>query len=575
MFSTIGRTALNHKRRPFAPLTLEQLEDRCVLSAAYLQTNLVSDLPGVANTTDPNLVNPWGIVASSSSAFWIADNGTGLSTLYNGSGTPQSLVVTIPPPAGGTSTAAPTGIVFNSTTDFSVSSGGKTGTAAFIFATEDGTISGWSPKVNATNAILEVDNSAVGPGAVYKGLALGNNTANGNLLFATNFRAGTVDVFDKNFKSVNLGATAFTDTTLPAGFAPFGIRNIGGKLYVTYAMQNDVKHDDVAGPGNGFIDVYDTNGNLVQHFASGGTLNSPWGLAVAPSNFGTLSNDLLVGNFGDGLINAFNATTGDFIGQLQGTNGNTVHIDGLWGLNFGNGASAGPTNTLFFTAGINGERNGLFGSLQPSVTGSDNDRFVDQVFQDLLNRQADDAGLTFWTGQLDQGVTRSQVVAGIEKSTEYLTDVVQKAYQQFLHRPGDSNGVSFWVNFIQQGGTVEGMEAGIASSSEYFQVRGGGTNSGFLTALYQDALGRAIDTNGQNFFTQQLNGGATLNQVASQVLASMEFQQNLVKSDFQLLLHRTPDNAGLTFYGNALQQGQTDQQIAASIGGSDEFFGKL
>ena len=420
-----------------------------------------------------------------------------------------------------------------------------------------------------------MDNSAGGTGAVYKGLALGNNTTNSNLLFATNFRAGTIDVFDKTFKPVDLGPNAFTDATLPAGFAPFGIRNIGGKLFVTYAQQNDAKHDDVAGPGNGFIDVFDTSGNLLQHFASGGTLNSPWGLALAPSNFGTLSNALLVGNFGDGLINAFNPTTGAFLGQLQGVNGNTVHIDGLWGLDFGNGASAGPTNTLFFTAGINAERNGLFGSLQPSVTGSANDQFVDQVYQDLLGRQADDTGLAFWTAQLDQGVTRSQVVAGIESSTEYLTDTVQKAYQQFLHRPADQNGLNFWVSFLQQGNTVEQMEAGIVSSTEYFQVRGGGTNNGFLTALFQDALNRPVDSAGQNFFTQQFAAGATLGQVASQVFASPELQKDLVTSDFQQLLHRAPDNAGLTFYTNALQQGQTDQQIVASIAASDEFFSHL
>jgi uncharacterized protein (TIGR03118 family) len=545
------------------------------LSGAYLQTNLVSDLPGVANTTDPNLVNPWGIVASSGSPFWINDNGAGLSTLYNGSGTPQSLVVTIPPPAGGTPPAAPTGIVVNTTSDFMVSSGGKTGTAAFIFATEDGTISAWSPKVNATNAILEIDNSTVGLGAVYKGLALGNDSINGNRLFATNFRAGTVDVFDKNFKAVKLGATAFQDPTLPAGFAPFGISNIGGKIFVTFAMQDDAKHDDVAGPGNGFIDVFDTNGTLLQHFASGGDLNSPWGLAMAPGNFGTFSGDLIVGNFGDGVIHAFNLTTGAEVGQLQDVNGNAVRIDGLWGLDFGNGASAGPKNTLFFTAGINAERNGLFGSLQPSVTGGANTRFVDQVFQDLLSRQADDSGLAFWTAQLDAGATRQQVVAGIENSTEYLTDAVQKAFQQYLHRSADPNGLNFWLNFLQQGNSIEQMQAGIVSSTEYFQVRGGGTNNGFLTALFQDALGRAVDANGQTFFNQEFANNVPLSTIASQVISSAEFQTDLVKNDFQQILHRAADNTGISFYIGLLQQGQTDQQIAASIAGSDEFFNKL
>ncbi len=583
MFNAISLPDSSNKRRSRAPHpgarpALEQLEERCVLSTAFLETNLVSNLAGVAKTTDPNLVNPWGIVASATSPFWINDNGSGLSTLYTGAGVPQSLVVTIPPPGGSPAgtTAAPTGIVFNSTSsDFVVTSGGKSGKAAFIFATEDGTISAWSPAVNATNAILEVDKSAATPPAVYKGLALGSNSTNGNLLFATNFSAGTVDVFDKNFAAVNLGAGAFTDPTLPAGFAPFGISNIGGKLYVTYAMQDADKHDDVAGAGNGFIDVYDTSGHMLQRLVSGGNLNSPWGLALAPSNFGSLSNDLLVGNFGDGLINAYNPTTGAFVGQVTDIRGNAVHVDGLWGLSFGNGGSAGPTNTLFFTAGVNGERDGLFGSLSPSITGSANNRFVDQVYQDLLNRQADPTGLAFFSGELDQGMTRSQVVAQLENTTEYRTVVVQKAFQQFLHRAADTAGVNFWVNFLQQGKTIEQLGEGLVTSSEYLQSRGGGTTSGFLSALYQDALGRAIDTSAQTFYTQQIAAGTTMSQVAAEIFASTEFQQDLVQGLFQQFLHRAADTGGLNSFVAALQQGQTDQQIIPSIAGSTEFFQPL
>jgi uncharacterized protein (TIGR03118 family) len=552
-------------RRP----SLEVLERRCLLSGAYLQTNLVSDLPGVARTTDANLRNPWGIVASATSPFWIADNATGVSTLYNGSGVAQSLVVTIPPPAGGTPPAAPTGIVFNSTTSFVVSSGGKSGAAAFLFATEDGTISGWNPTVDTTHAILEVDNSA--PGAVYKGLALGSN-ASGNLLFAANFNAGTVDVFDTSFHTVNL---PFHDPTLPAGFAPFGIRNIGGSLYVTYAMQDAAKHDDVAGPGNGFIDVFDTNGNLLRRLVSGDVLNSPWGLALAPSTFGAFSNDLLVGNFGDGLINAFNPATGAALGQVLDVHGNAIHIDGLWGLSFGNGGSAGSTSTLFFTAGINGERNGLFGSLQPSLVGTPNQIFVDQVYQALLNRQAEPAGLTFWANQLDQGVTRSQVVAGIEGSTEFLTAEVQNAYTQFLHRAADAGGLTSGVNALKQGATLEQVEAGLVGSTEYFQSRGGGTNSGFLTALYQDALNRALDTGGQALFTQQLTSGTTTAQVAAEVFASPEFRQDVVQGFYQRFLHRAADTAGLNSFVAALQQGQQEKDVEAAILASAEFFQQL
>ncbi len=329
----------------------------------YQQTNLVSDLPGVAKVTDPHLINSWGILHNSTSPFWIADNGTGVSTLYNGAGTPIALVVTIPPPGGSPAgtTAAPTGVVFNGTSGFVVSNGTTSGPARFIFSTEDGTISGWNPAVNPTNAILEVDNSQASPSAVYKGLAMGSN-ATGTFLYATNFRAGTVDVFDSSFHQVSL-AGSFTDPSLLPGYAPFGIANIGGELYVTYALQNAEKHDDVAGPAHGFVNIYDTNGNLIRRLVTRGRLNSPWGLALAPSSFGRFSNDLLIGNFGDGRINAIDPATGDFLGQLRDTNNNPITINGLWGLDFGNGANAGPTTMLFFTSGLNDEADGLFGSI--------------------------------------------------------------------------------------------------------------------------------------------------------------------------------------------------------------------
>ena len=333
----------------------------------YQQTNLVSDLPGVARVTDPHLVNSWGIVHSATSPFWISDNGTGVSTLYNGAGTPfppaAPLVVTIPPPGGSPAgtTAAPTGVVFNGTAGFRVSNGTMSGVALFIFSTEDGTISGWSPAVDLHNAILAVDKSQASPDAVYKGLAIGSN-ASGTFLYATNFRAGTVDVFNSQFHQVSL-AGSFSDPNLLPGYAPFGIANLGGNLYVTYALQNAAKHDDVAGPAHGFVDIYDTNGNLIQRLVTRGRLNSPWGLAMAPATFGRFRNDLLVGNFGDGRVNAVDPATGDFLGQLRDANNTPITIDGLWGLDFGNDANAGPKTTLFFTAGINGEADGLFGSL--------------------------------------------------------------------------------------------------------------------------------------------------------------------------------------------------------------------
>jgi uncharacterized protein (TIGR03118 family) len=334
----------------------------------YQQTNLVSDLANTAEFTDPNLVNPWGLSDSATSPWWVSDNGTGLSTLYRGTGQAVPLVVTIPPPAGSPAgtTAAPTGTVFNSTTGFVVSQNGVSGPARFLFATEDGTISGWNPSVNGTNAILAVDRSKVRSGAVYKGLATATN-ADGTFLYATNFRFGTVEMFDANFKLVR----SFTDRRLSRDcplrhqcYAPFGIQTIGNYLYVTFALQDDQKHDDVAGAGHGFVDVFNTYGKLVRRFASRGSLNSPWGLALAPANFGEFSNDLLVGNFGNGHINVFNPKTGAFLGQLRSSKGHFIVIDGLWALAFGNGASAGATNQLFFTAGLDGEEHGLFGFIQ-------------------------------------------------------------------------------------------------------------------------------------------------------------------------------------------------------------------
>jgi uncharacterized protein (TIGR03118 family) len=325
-------------------------------ASGYTEFDLVSDILGLAAHTDANLVNPWGMASSATSPIWVSDNGTGVSTLYNGAGIQTALVVTIPSVTPG-SPASPTGIVFNgSTTDFTVAGPGTP--SHFIFATEDGTISGWN---TGTNAVLKVDNSAAG--AIYKGLAIGNNGA-GNFIYATNFSAGTVEVYNASFSPVTLTGT-FTDPGLPAGFAPFGIQNIGGVLFVTYAMQDVPKEDDVPGPGNGYVNRFSTDGLFLGRFASAGVLNSPWGLALAPSTFGDLAGAMLVGNFGDGKINGFNPVTGAFIGVMNNPSGNPIVVQGLWALLFGNGGGGGLANDLFFTAGIPGpdavEDHGLFG----------------------------------------------------------------------------------------------------------------------------------------------------------------------------------------------------------------------
>jgi uncharacterized protein (TIGR03118 family) len=354
--------------RSFRPL-VENLEERSLLANAFLQTNLVSDIAGIAQQMDPNLINPWGLAYGPNGPFWVADNNAAVSTLYTGKGVafpPGSpLVVNIPLPNGQPG-GAPTGIVFNGGNGFVVKENGQSGSAVFIFATEDGTIVGWSPGVDFTHAIIAVDNSATptaNNGAVYKGLAMGKDSHGRILLYATNFRSGNVDVFDSSFHTVTVSG-GFVDPNLPQGFAPFGIQNIGGLVYVTYAMQDAAKHDDVGGAGNGFVDVFNTDGVLQQRLISQGPLDSPWGLAIAPADFGDFSNDLLVGNLRDGHINAFDPSSGAFKGTLADGLGRPVVIGGLWALKFGNGAGAGPRNTLFFSAGINGEKNGLFGSLR-------------------------------------------------------------------------------------------------------------------------------------------------------------------------------------------------------------------
>jgi uncharacterized protein (TIGR03118 family) len=343
----------------------------------YKQTNLVSDLAGMAPVTDPNLKNPWGLTRSpGGSPFWVANNNSGTSTLYDGSGNPfpppskgGPLVVTVPPPgfAPGTQ-SAPTGVVFNgSATDFLIAPGVS---AHFIFATEDGTISGWA---GGQNAVLVVDNSDKGSanGAVYKGATSGE--INGKkYLYVTNFRSAKVEVYDTNFKRVHLGEEAFDADHIPRGFAPFNIQNIGGTLFVTYAKQDAPRHDDVAGAGLGFVEIFTTEGKHIGHLQHGDWFNAPWGVVWTTRDFGEFSNAILVGNFGSGWIAAFNGFTYKFMGFVKAPDDSILTIDGLWSLTFANDGTAGLANTLYFTAGINGEQDGLFGMITP-VDGLDGD----------------------------------------------------------------------------------------------------------------------------------------------------------------------------------------------------------
>jgi uncharacterized protein (TIGR03118 family) len=348
-------------KRPKALLVLALLALGAMVVAAPLSAAkptgftfnpLVSDQPGVAPVTDPDLVNPWGLTSSAGSPWWVSDNGTNKSTLYNGAGTKQGLVVSV---AGG-----PTGTVFNPTAGFALPTGGK---ALFLFDSEDGIIRGWNG-AQGTTAIVVKDRSGVD--AIYKGLAIAN-TANGPRLYAADFHNARIDVLDGSFGLVpNSG---FEDPSLPAGFAPFNVQVLGDRVFVSYAKQDADAEDEIAGQGRGRVDVYDLAGNLLGGIDGHGQLNAPWGLAIAPPSFGSFAGDLLVGNFGDGQINAFHEVNpGQFVhaGELRDADNRPLTIDGLWALQVSQGGNNGTAGQLFFTAGPDDETHGLFGTIAPN-----------------------------------------------------------------------------------------------------------------------------------------------------------------------------------------------------------------
>ena len=348
----------------------------------YLATNLTSNQASLATNRDANLVNPWGLSRSSKGPWWVSDNGTGVSTLYDGTGKTQSLVVTVPPASTASPTGSPTGTVFNGNpTAFQIAAGKN---AVFLFVTEDGTISGWNPGVNATQAVIAVSH---GKKSVYKGATVATAVTNGvaqSYLYAADFRQGRVAVFDSAFKPVVLTPergpsgdrergeergdrdeqqASFEDERLPDGYAPFNVQNIGGNVYVTFAKQDGARHDEVDGAGMGYVDVFSPRGRLLLRLEHGPWLNAPWGVAQAPGDFGVYSHDVLIGQFGNGEIVAFDPLTGRYKGVLQSAANAPIAIEGLWALAFGNDFSAGPATTLYFSAGPGKEQNGLFGSL--------------------------------------------------------------------------------------------------------------------------------------------------------------------------------------------------------------------
>ena len=336
-----------------------------VAAQHYEQSNLVSDIPGLATFTDADLVNPWGLSRAPIGPWWVADNGTGKSTIYDGAGTKNAtLVVTVPPSTG----SAPTGIVFNGSSGFVVTESGRSGPAIFILVTEDGTISGWNPTVDLTNAIITVNNAGT---TNYKGVAVATFEGN-EYLYVANFTTGQVDVFDSSWHQTSVPG-GFVDDDLPEGYVPFNVQEIDGNLFVMYARKGEEEEEgeleEEVGRGLGYVDKFDSGGHLLLRLQHGPWMNAPWGVAKAPVDFGLFSDRILVGQFGSGEIAAFDAGTGEFRGRLHSEKG-PLAIEGLWAIAFGaNNANSGATNALYFTAGIADETHGLFGTLTPIIKG--------------------------------------------------------------------------------------------------------------------------------------------------------------------------------------------------------------
>ncbi|WP_395406634.1 TIGR03118 family protein [Pseudoduganella sp. UC29_106] len=338
----------DHNMPPYTPPTMQQP----MVLANFKTTSLVADTStaGAANT-DAKLINAWGIAFDPTGFVWVVNNGTATSTLYDGNGVPQTLVVATPP--------GPTGIIFNGSQDFKITQNGVTAASPFVFASESGMIAAWSPSVNRTATVTVFDGSSANK--VYKGLAAASYLGL-NYLYAADFHNNAIDVFDRNFAPAVLPGQ-FKTPGLPAGYAPFNVQAIGDRIYVAYAKRETTGDDEDAGPGLGSISVFDTGGNYIRQLTSGGALNAPWGMVMAPANFGAASNMLLVANFGDGKINAYNPNTGAFAGALARADGTPIVIAGLWGLAFGPGVNSQPTNTLFFTAGPGDEKHGQYGRI--------------------------------------------------------------------------------------------------------------------------------------------------------------------------------------------------------------------
>jgi uncharacterized protein (TIGR03118 family) len=437
-------------------------------SNSYIVRNLTSDVPGLADYTDPNLKGAWGIAESGSSPFWISDDGSGVSTVYSSTGSIVPVVVQISP-ATRVGFNTPTGSAYNGGTGFAVTTGNP---AEFIFATLEGTINGWNQTANATVAQIMADNSA--SGAVYTGLAIGTSGFS-TYLYAADFTNGTIDVFDSNYNPVTV-TNAFQDSSIPAGYAPFNVQNLGGNLYVAYAQQNGPTNLAATGAGYGYVDVYSTAGTLMQQLVAGGPLNAPWGMAIAPEGFGDYGNGLLVGNFGDGTINVFNPTTGAYIATLANADGAPISIPNLWALQPGNGGSGGDANAVYFTAAIpgpDGGNHGLLGRLQAAPIVTATGVVNGASFQPAI---AANTWVTIAGGNL----------SGTTRVWDY-DDFVNSALPTDIDGVVVTvNGIDAYVEYVSPGQLNVLLPVGLQSGQAQLQTYNSGLASAAITVQVQD-----------------------------------------------------------------------------------------
>jgi uncharacterized protein (TIGR03118 family) len=476
---------------------------------SFVVTNLVASTAGTAQITDPNLLDPWGMSFSGTGPFWVSNHLSGTSTLYNGSGVITPTVVKIAPgAASGTALGKPTGQIFNAGAGFILPSGTK---ASFVFDTEDGTIQGWS---SGAASVILVDNSAAG--AVYKGLATATS-ALGQTLYAANFRSGNIDVFDSTFKPATV-AGGFKDAAIPAGFAPFNIWPIGTTMYVTYAKQDAAKFADVAGAGNGYVAAFDFNGNLQSTLVSGGVLNSPFGVAIAPAGWGPFGGALIVGNFGDGTVNAFDAKTGTLLGTLQNTSGASIQLAGLWALLFGNGGRGGDVNTLYFVAGNPTPPPGAGAAIAPrGILGS---IAPPAAIKQVLSAASFTAGSGVAPGELvtilGQSVGLSPSVAAVIPTSGFLGTQLQQPGTTFTARV-TVNGINaplIYSNGNQTSVQVPYAVAGLASA-DFVVTANGQTTAKFTVPVVASACGLFTDNVTGSGQVVAFNQDGTLNTTAN------------------------------------------------------------